>query len=171
MDLSPNNVKHVRSSAWCFWTKLAAALLFLFVALLFLSPRFHDIYFGVAKNESSAVSSLRKITALEAQYAAAHPKKGFACQLRLVRPTGEKTNGRYDPTEALLAGEWSGYKFAVTDCIAQANGIVTTYQATAVPASPGRSGIRAFCTDQTGELFYDADASASKCSALRKPIF
>jgi hypothetical protein len=152
------------------WTKLSIALLLLFVVLVVLSPSFHDRYFGVAKNEATAVGSLRKITALESQYAAAHPDAGFACQLPLVRPTEGKISGEYNATEALLAGEWSGYKFAVTGCVAQANGIATHYQVIAVPAKPGSSGIRAFCTDQSGKIFYDPDASASKCLASRQPL-
>jgi len=170
MDSSPSNLKQRRSMEWRFWTTLFAPLLFLFLVLLVLSPSFHDRYFGVAKNEATAVGSLHNITALENQYSAAHPDKGFACQLPLVRPTKEQISGQYNPTEALLAGEWSGYKFAVIGCSPQPNGIVTHYQVIAVPAKPGTSGIRAFCTDQSGELFYDADASGSKCLASRQPI-
>ena len=170
MESSPNSFKQRKLAGWRSWTILSVALLLLFVVLLVSSPIFHDSYFGVGKNEATAVGSLRKIHTLEIQYSGAHPGKGFACQLPLLGPTEKKISGEYNPTEALLAGEWSGYKFAVIGCVAQANGIVTHYQLIAVPAKTGASGIRAFCTDQSGELFYDPDGSPSKCLALRQPL-
>jgi hypothetical protein len=150
------------------WVKLLIVFIALFAILMVLSPSFHDKYFGVAKNESAAVGSLRKLNTLESQYAAAHPNKGFACELPLLR-LSEKTDG-YDPIAALLAGGWSGYRFAIVGCAPDANGIVTHYGVTAVPTSPGRTGIRAFCTDQSGQLFYDNEASASQCMTARQGL-
>jgi hypothetical protein len=169
MSESSSDLGRRNSKGWKFWTKLFVALIFLFAVLLFFSPSFHDTYFGVAKNESAAVGSLRKITTLETQYAAEHSNKGFACELPLLRPI-EKLTDAYDPIAALLSGEWSGYKFAVVDCSAESNGIVTHYGVTAVPTNPGRSGIRAFCTDQSGQLYYSNEASASKCVATRQAL-
>jgi hypothetical protein len=150
---------------WRLWTKLLIFFVVLFAVLLVFSPTFVDRYFGVAKNESAAVASLRKINALESQYAAEHPDKGFACELPLLR-SNEKRVDPYDPIAALLAGEWSGFKFAVVGCAPDADGIVTHYGVTAVPTNPGRIGIRVFCTDQSGKLFYE-ETSASQCAAMR----
>jgi hypothetical protein len=85
------------------------------------------------------------------QYAFAHPGKGFACELPLLRPT-EPTHDAYNPTAALISGEWGGFKFAVVGCPADTRGIVSHYQVIAVPSAPGTTGIRAFCTDETGEI-------------------
>ena len=138
--------------------------------LVFLSPSFHDKYFGVAKYEAAAVGSLSKINSLEKQYAASHPDKGFACELVVLRPqeSGTDTSGQ---VTGLLNGQRGGYKFAFAACRPEANGIVTQYQIFAVPIRPGITGIRtAFCTDQTGKLFYDPNGSASECLALRREI-
>ena len=61
---------------------LLAGLLIWFAILMFLSPQFHDSHFGVAKYESAAVGSLRRLNQLEREYATSHPGKGFACELK-----------------------------------------------------------------------------------------
>jgi hypothetical protein len=154
---------------WKFWTKLLISLLLLFAVLVFLSPSFHDKYFGVAKYEADAVGSLVKINSLEKQYAASHPDKGFACELVVLRPqeSGTDTSGQ---VSAILNGQRSSYKFAFAACTPEANGIVTQYQIFAVPVRPGITGVRAFCTDQSAKLFYDLNGSASECLALRREI-
>ena len=154
---------------WKFWTKLLMSLLLLFAVLLFLSPSFHDKYFGVAKYETDAVGSVTKINSLERQYAASHRDTGFACELVVLRPqqSGADTSGQ---DSGLLSGQRSGYKFAFAACAPEANGIVTQYQIFAVPIRPDVTGIRAFCSDQTGKLFYDLNGSASECLASRREI-
>jgi len=154
---------------WKFWTKLLISLLLLFAVLVFLSPSFHDKYFGVAKYEADAVGSLVKINSLEKQYAASHSDKGFACELVVLRPQESGTD-KSGQVSGLLNGQRSGFKFAFAACAPAANGIVTQYQIFAVPVRPGITGIRAFCTDQTGKLFYDLNGSASECLALRREI-
>src|SRR5258708_11775916 len=111
MNTSPSGLKRRKSTGWKLWTIRTIASIFLFaVGLLVFSPSFHDTYFGVAKYESAAVGSLQKINKLQRQYAASHADKGFACELPLLRPT-EPMSDAYDPTAALLSGEWSGFKF------------------------------------------------------------
>lgn len=149
--------------------KLSVALILLFVLLLVFSPTFHDRHFGVARYESAAVGSLSRINELERQYATNHADKGFACKLRLLLTDKRKSNA-YDPVASLLSGEHAGYRFAVATCAADATGIVSQYEITAVPTAPGRTGVRAFCTDQSGQLFYDPDASAAQCLSLRHKL-
>src|SRR5947208_16848939 len=82
---------------------LAAGFLLSLLLVIAFSPHFHDSHGGIRQNESAAVGRLRKIHDLQSKYAAAHPNEGFACQLQRLRPA-EAT--AYDPTAALLAGEW-----------------------------------------------------------------
>ena len=155
------------------WSKVwITSLVFFFLFALILlvtSPTFHDKYFGMAKYESAAVGNLQKINTLENLYASTHPDKGFACQLPLLRPTS-KADDAYDPTVALLGGTWSGYRFAVAACVLGENGIATQYEITATPVMPYSTGVRAFCTDQSGKLFYDQEGSGSKCLAARQSL-
>jgi hypothetical protein len=123
----------------------------------------------LAKYEADAVGSLAKINSLENQYAVSHPDKGFTCELGLLRPQESGTDAS-DQISEVQSGQRSGYKFGFAGCTPEANGTVTRYQIFAIPIRPGGTGIRAFCTDQTGKLFYDLNGSASECLALRREI-
>jgi hypothetical protein len=149
---------------------LAAGFLLSFLLVIAFSPHFYDPHAGIRKNESAAVGSLAKINALQGKYAAAHPNEGFACQLQRLRPAEDRTTV-YDPTTALLSGEWSGYKFVLVGCTPSANGIIIRYQITAVPSSRGVTGVRAFCTDESGKLFYEESGSSSECLSSRLALF
>jgi type IV pilus assembly protein PilA len=149
-----------------FWIPLCF-LAVIFVLFLFLTPTFHDT--GIAKNEATAAGSLRKIYELENAYSAAHPDNGFACQLKQLQRK-EDLPEMYGNFMNLLAGEWVGYKFEIVGCLPQANGVFGRYQVTAVPITPSVTGVRAFCTDQSGNVFYDPNGSASECLAARRPL-
>jgi hypothetical protein len=151
-------------------TGVAAAFLLSFLLVFAFTPHFHDSYAGARKNESVAVGSLRKIHDLQSKYAAAHPNEGFACLLQRLRPA-EDTTTAYDPTTALLAGEWSGYRFVLAGCTPTEKGINIRYQITAVPIARGLTGVRAFCSDESGTLFYEENGSASECLSSRLPLF
>ena len=83
MDGHPAKATEQRKSTqWKLWTKISLAFIFVFAAVLVVfTQSFHDKYFGMAKNEATALSTLKKINTLESQYAATHPTKGFACEL------------------------------------------------------------------------------------------
>jgi hypothetical protein len=155
---------------WKFQAKLLSGLLLLFALLIIFILAFHDKYFGVSKYEADAVDSLGKINSLENQYAAIHPDKGFACELTVFRPPQESGTNASDQISGALSVQQNGYEFALVGCTPEASGIVTHYQIVAVPIRPGGTGIRAFCTDQTGKLFYDLGGSPSECLASRREI-
>jgi hypothetical protein len=149
---------------------LAASFLLSLLLVFAFAPHFHDSHAGVRQNESAAVGSLRKLHDLQNKYAAAHPNEGFACELQRLRPA-EDTTTAYDPTKALLTGERSGYKIVVAECTPTAKGIVIRYQITAVPVARGETGVRAFCTDESGTLFYEESGSVTECLSSRLPLF
>jgi hypothetical protein len=144
----------------------SALIVFVFFLSLLFSPYWHDKYFGVAKNESSAVARLRDINSLEKRYTKSHPENGFTCELTLLRR--EATEPGELGHESKLSGEWRGYKFMLLACSADVNGTITHYQATAVPIRPYGTGVRAFCTDESGEILYDVEGSASQCFISRR---
>ena len=167
MGTTPSGPERRDGSRWKSWGVVSAILIVLFV--LTWIPSFHDAHFGVARYESNAVGGLSKINELERQYARSHVDKGFACKLPLLL-TNEKKNDEYDLVASLLSGEHAGYKFAVGTCAVNASGVTVSYEITAVPAVPGRTGIRAFCTDQSGQFFYDEGGSGTQCLALRRAL-
>ena len=142
---------------------LAAGLLLLVVANLD-GP--HSRLFA---NESSAVSKLRITLTLQDQYMAAHAGNEFACELPLLKPVGRQSFPDYS-LEFLTAGFQSGYKFSLLSCRSDANRARVHYQVTAVPVEPGTSGVRAFCADEGGVIWYDAEGSPTNCLASRHPL-
>jgi hypothetical protein len=118
-------------------------------------------------NEAVAVGHLRRITTLQTEYATSHATKGFSCELAKLK-TEAPPNGDYDTDQFLMSGTWSGYNLALTGCEVGPDGEVVRYRVTAVPREPGKSGVRAFCTDQSGLLWYDSDGSGEKCLASRR---
>lgn len=121
----------------------------------------------MAANEASAVSSLHSINTAEVTYSATFPSLGFAVALaNLGGTTAQCTSGGtitsanaciIDPV--LTLGKKSGYSMAAPGGT-PVGGITTTYVATANPTTPGTTGIRGFCSDQTG-VFYNNSTDGS----------
>jgi hypothetical protein len=157
------------SSSRCLYALVAAGGLLL-VALLFI-PEFDGPHFRQHANEAVAVSKLRTVTTLEKNFTAAHGGKGFACELPLLRPAeSEQHPVDHDLLRFLTTGTSEGYTFVLGNCRADAKGVVVHYEATAVPVEPGKTGFHAFCTDDSGLLWYDKDGSATNCLASRRGL-
>jgi type IV pilus assembly protein PilA len=113
-------------------------------------------------NETSAIQSLRAIQEAETQYAAEYPANGFACSLPAlggVASSGAPTAQSAQLLQPDLAGgQKSGYTFNLTNCTKttvnnQDN--YTSYEATAVPQSVGKTGHNGFCLDMSGQILKD----------------
>jgi prepilin-type N-terminal cleavage/methylation domain-containing protein len=105
----------------------------------------------IAGNESSVVGTGRTINTAQVSYTAAHPKQGFSCDLATLSDAGLVD-------KVLASGNKSGYVFAM-DCKKQ-KGAVVAYMWFASPISPGQTGQRFFCGDQTGVIKYSIKDAA-----------
>ena len=123
----------------------------------------------LAAREAASVGTLRSIVKLQSSYAVTHPTTGFACELPSLASEAVKVD-YFAQDEFLMSGERVGYKFAIADCRTSLSGVVIHYQVTAVPREPGKSGIRAFCTDEFGQLWYDSDGSSVNCLVSRRQL-
>jgi len=154
------------------WQKLLIPILVV-LAILCVAAYFIPVLDGPnsrrGAREAIALGNLRKLADLQKRFSSAHPEKGFTCQMPLLKSTNPST-GEYDPEEFLVLDRYAGYKIKLSECEPDPKGLVTHYQATAVPVEPGKSGVRAFCTDQSGALWYDNGGSADNCLARRQPI-
>lgn len=138
------------------------AFVALVVAAVFIP---HNIVSRIAHDEISAVVTLRKIASLQRQHSLLYPSKGFTCdptQLGAIASSQEEAR-----TALRTFDYYEGYRFALLDCERDTNGIIKTYKATAAPLVPEKTGVRAFCEDETGELWYSVDGSAENCLAHR----
>ena len=148
---------------------VAGAVSFVVVVALLLIPTLDGTGSRLRAHESAAVGNLRMLTTLQTEYRASHPEKGFSCELAALKQMAPAI-GDYDAYQFLVTESNVGYKFTLIGCEVSSNGVVIRYQATAVPLAPGKSGIRAFCTDQSGALWYDPEGSGTSCLVARRLI-
>ncbi|MGA3048749.1 MAG: prepilin-type N-terminal cleavage/methylation domain-containing protein [Terracidiphilus sp.] len=121
-------------------------------------------------NDLSAVQSIHAIQQAEIQYSSTYPSNGFACTLPALG--GDPNGGPPSATGAqilqgdLTSGFKSGYIFTIAckDKVT-VNSIdrYNSYAITAVPQTVGKTGDRAFCSDQSGMIKFDP-AGGSNCT-------
>jgi type IV pilus assembly protein PilA len=113
----------------------------------------------MAANESSAVGSLRTINTAEVTYSNNYPQTGYAATLAALggvaatcaTATGATSTGACLIDSVLATGTKSGYNFTATG---GGQTPAVTYTSSATPVVPGTSGLRYFCSDQSGVIEY-----------------
>jgi type IV pilus assembly protein PilA len=127
----------------------------------------------MAANESSAVGSLRTVNTAEVVYATTYPSTGFTALASLggsaatcAVATGPTSTGAclIDDVLASTAVK-SGYAFGV---VTGSGTPAVTYTSTALPRVAGKSGQRAFCSDQSGVVRYNGGGTA--CAGTDSPL-
>ena len=120
-------------------------------------------------DETSAMQSVRAIHQAEIQYNSNYPQIGFTCNIGDLGGASTATAG---PTSAqllpldLASGQKAGYTFAIVNCTkvtVNNQDMYTSYEATAVPQSVGKSGHRGFCIDPAGDIKADM-AGGTNCT-------
>lgn len=115
----------------------------------------------MSANEASAVGSLRTINTAEVTFSTTYPSVGFA-NLNALGGTASAcatSTGATSTTACLIddvlasTAIKSGYNFTAT---AGGGTPAVTYSSIAKPVSVGQSGQRAFCSDQSGVIRYNA---------------
>jgi prepilin-type N-terminal cleavage/methylation domain-containing protein len=114
----------------------------------------------MSANEASAAGSIRTINTGEVSYAAAYPSIGFTAlaQLGGAMPCTPGTATGCFLDNVLAAGAKEGYSFTATAGTAVA-GMNMTYTSLGSPSSLNRTGTRSFCSDQSGVIFYNVNAT------------
>ena len=121
-------------------------------------------------NDLSAQQSVRAIHEAEIQYQSTYPTNGYACTLPALG--GEPSSGAPSATGAqilqgdLTSGFKSGYIFTITckDKVT-VNSVdrYNSYVVTAVPQTVGKTGDRAFCSNEDGAIKFDP-AGGTNCT-------
>ncbi len=150
--------------------ELLIVMSIMIILMLIAIPNF--ISMKAQADETSAIQSLRAIYQAQIQYQTNFPANGFACSLSNLG--GSPSAGPPSPTNAqvlqgdLASGQKSGYTFAIVNCnkvTVNNQDQYTSYEATAVPQSVGKSGHRGFCIDPAGEIKADM-AGGTNCSQV-----
>ena len=120
----------------------------------------------MAANEASAVGSLRTINTAEVTYSTTYPSIGFAALAPLggAAPCTTATSAGACLIDDVLStvGTKSGYVFTIANLTGAP--IIVTYSSLAKPSVVGQSGQRAFCSDQSGVIRYNAGGTACTTS-------
>jgi type IV pilus assembly protein PilA len=114
----------------------------------------------MSANESSAAGSVRTINTGEVSYASAYPTVGFTSLASLggASPCTPSTGTACFVDAVLSGGAKEGYTFTATPGT-PINGMNTTYASLGSPFSLNNTGTRSFCSDQTGVIFYNVNAT------------
>jgi len=120
----------------------------------------------MSANEASAAGSIRTINTAEVSYFTTYPTVGYAALSAL----GMGTTSPCAPTSAqgcfidntLAGGTKEGYSFSTPTAT------TSTYSSLAAPLALNSTGTRAFCSDQTGVIYYNSGATT--CSAGNQPL-
>ena len=118
----------------------------------------------MAANEATAMSGVRSLNVAELQYSTMHPEKGFTCSLGDLKEAG------LDDRQ-LADGSKNGYVFELIECKGDTPEAANNqYQVIAYPVSPGKTGRRAFCSDQNDEMRYSESGSGQTCLDSGTPM-
>ena len=120
----------------------------------------------LAANEASAASGVRTIITAEAAYQEKYPTVGYTCSLTSLGGNGTSVASPEQAQlidEALASGEKHGYRFAVQNCVNSET--EHKYQVVAYPAVRNQTGVRAFCSDESGVIKIDPRGSPDECVA------
>jgi type IV pilus assembly protein PilA len=118
----------------------------------------------MAANEASAIESVRSISTAQATYAATYPDLGFAPNLASLgfgALPGPNSAGLLEPPLS-TTGIKDGYTFNLA---APAVLPRTTYTLGTAPQNVGKTGQRAFCSDQNQAVRFDKTGSVAGCAA------
>jgi len=114
----------------------------------------------MSANESSAAGSIRTINTGEVSYASAYPTVGYTSLASLggASPCTPSTGTACFVDTVLSSGAKEGYTFTATGG-SPVNGMNTTYTSLGQPFALNETGTRSFCSDQSGVIFYNVNAS------------
>ena len=109
----------------------------------------------IAANESAAVAGIRQINVAEITYSSENPSVGYTCSLADLS---------HQIDSKLVSGQRSGYVFKLSGCAPAENGAIVKYQVVAYPITENRTGIRAFCSDESSVIKVEPGGSAENCA-------
>jgi len=119
----------------------------------------------IAASEASAVASVRTLNAAETSFMLAHVDKGYTCSLSDLADL-------IDPS--LANGQKSGYVFRLQGCAADEIGDLNRpnakYQVIATPVKRSNTGVKTFCSDESGAIKYDYSEDAQDCFLNGSPL-
>jgi type IV pilus assembly protein PilA len=168
----PERISEARRSRRCDagFTLMELLIVISIMLILMLIAIPNMLHLKATANETSAIQSLRAIHEAEIQYDTSYPTNGFACSLAAL---GGSTSAGAPTAQAaqllqsdLTTGQKAGYTFNIVNCTKTTvnnQDMITSWEATAVPQAPGKTGNNGYCLDMSGEIRKDP-AGGTNCT-------
>lgn len=115
----------------------------------------------ISANEAGAVRALRDVNQAAVTYVA--DKKAFPGELSELGPSGAQLI-----RQEIADGQHQGYRFAYYAVDENQDQVADGYFVSAHPLTPGTTGVRTFCTDQTGVI--RSAPSGQECTTESEPL-
>jgi type IV pilus assembly protein PilA len=126
----------------------------------------------IAANEPSAAAGVRTLNAAQLSYQSEYPKVGFTCSRSALGgsgPSAPSADHAQIIDDRLASGENHGYRLELRNCVnSETEG--HKYQVVAYPLIGNQTGVRAFCSDESGVVRVDAGGSADDCLTSGSPL-
>jgi len=125
----------------------------------------------IAANEASAVHAVREINTAEITYQSTYPAVGYTCTLVSLggrnRPTPSAERAEL-LEDRIVSGENHGYRFVLENCVN--TDTEHKYQVVAFPSVRNQTGVRIFCSDESGVVKAGEGESVEECLANGSPL-
>ena len=124
----------------------------------------------IAANEANTVGNIRTINTAAVVYATNYPQVGFSSSLGAL---GGRNPCNPSPTTACLidqdlaSGERSGYRFTYEAKDTNGDQVMDAYFVQTVPIGQGQTGVRSFCSDESGVI---RSSSSETCTKDSPPL-
>ena len=125
----------------------------------------------IAANEAAAVASVRTLNTAEISYQSTYPTVGFTCRLASLGGNGASAPSADRAQlidDRLAGGQKYGYQFALENCVNTETD--HKYQVVAFPLARNQTGVRTFCSDESGVVKVGEGESAEGCLASGSPL-
>ena len=120
-------------------------------------PQAPAVFRAPNANESSAIAAVKNMVAAEKAFKEGNPQVGYTCSLNDL---GSSVSAQAQVTDAAWGGDAKGkYRYSLSGCRGE---VVSTFKVVAVPLN-SREGLRAFCSDESGEVRFADDGHGSTC--------
>lgn len=147
---------------WQRWSLIGIGFAFAILLIAALSmPVYDGPYKRQHANDAATVGTIRTINFTQVTYASRNGR--FTCDLADLTATADKEHLVFSEN-----GERVGHVFSLRGCVPGPRN--PKYQVIAVPKEPGVTGFKAFCSDQSGVIYYDAAGYGEQCLERKKSI-
>ena len=108
---------------------------------------------------------MRTINTAEVTYASNYPKAGFSASLEALGGSSPCTASSTTAClidQTLASGQKSGYRFSYEAQDTNGDQAMDTYVVQAVPVNPSQTGVRSFCSDESGVIRFSTSETCTR---------